>query len=39
VIVTDNVADFPPGALPTPLTRRSLEEFLLGSLDLYRPGH
>jgi hypothetical protein len=37
VIVTDNVADFPPGALPAPLTRKSLDEFLLGSLDLY-PG-
>jgi hypothetical protein len=37
VIVTDNVADFPPGALPTPLIRQSLDEFLLGSLDLY-PG-
>jgi len=37
VTVTDNVADFPPGALPAPLTRKSLDEFLLGSLDLY-PG-
>jgi predicted nucleic acid-binding protein len=37
VIVTDNVADFPPGALPTPLIRQSLDEFLLDSLDLY-PG-
>jgi hypothetical protein len=37
VIVTDNVADFPPGALPAPLIRQSLDEFLLGSLDLY-PG-
>jgi predicted nucleic acid-binding protein len=37
VIVTDNVADFPPGALPAPLVRQSLDEFLLGSLDLY-PG-
>jgi len=24
VIVADNVADFPPGALPTPLIRQSL---------------
>jgi hypothetical protein len=37
VIVTDNVADFPPGALPAPLIRQSLDEFLLASLDLY-PG-
>ncbi len=31
VIVTDSVADFPPGALPAPLIRQSLAEFLLGS--------
>jgi predicted nucleic acid-binding protein len=37
VIVTDNVADFPSGALPAPLIRQSLDEFLLDSLDLY-PG-
>jgi predicted nucleic acid-binding protein len=37
VIVTDNVADFPPGALPAPLIRQSLDEFLLGSFDLC-PG-
>ncbi len=37
VIVTDNVADFPPGALPAPLIRQSLDEFLLDSLDFY-PG-
>jgi hypothetical protein len=37
VIVTDNVADFPPGALSTPLIRQSLDEFLLDSLGLY-PG-
>jgi predicted nucleic acid-binding protein len=37
VIVTDNVADFPPDALPAPLIRRSLDEFLLASLDLC-PG-
>lgn len=35
VIVTDNLADFPPSALPTPLMRQSLDEFLLDSLDLY----
>lgn len=37
VIVTDNLADFPPAALPAPLTRQSLDDFLLGTLDLY-PG-
>ncbi|MGO9083420.1 MAG: PIN domain-containing protein [Streptosporangiaceae bacterium] len=37
VIVTDNLAHFPPSALPTPLIRQSLDEFLLDSLDLY-PG-
>jgi predicted nucleic acid-binding protein len=37
VIVTDNLADFPSGALPAPLIRQSLDEFLLDSLDLY-PG-
>jgi predicted nucleic acid-binding protein len=31
------VADFPPGALPAPLIRQSLDEFLLSSLDLH-PG-
>jgi PIN domain len=35
VIVTDNLADFPPDALPTPLFRQSLDDFLLDSLDLY----
>jgi len=35
VIVTDNLADFPPDALPTPLFRQSLDEFLLDTLDLY----
>jgi hypothetical protein len=34
VIVTDNLAHFPPDALPTPLTRQSLDDFLLDSLDL-----
>lgn len=37
VIVTDNVADFPPGGLPAPLIRQSLDEFLLDSLGLH-PG-
>lgn len=37
VIVTDNLAHFPPSALPVPLMRQSLDEFLLDSLDLY-PG-
>lgn len=35
VIVTDNLADFPPGALPAPLFRQSLDDFLLDSFDLY----
>jgi hypothetical protein len=35
VIVTDNLADFPPDALPTPLVRQSLDDFLHDSLDLY----
>jgi hypothetical protein len=35
VIVTDNLADFPPTALPAPLTRQSLDDFLLHSLDLH----
>lgn len=35
VIVTDNLADFPPGTLPTPLFRQSLDDFLLDTLDLY----
>ena len=35
VIVTDNLADFPPGALPAPLTRQSLDDFLLDQLDLH----
>lgn len=33
VIVTDNLADFPPAALPAPLTRRSLDDFLLDTFD------
>jgi predicted nucleic acid-binding protein len=35
VIVTDNLADFPPNALLTPLTRQSLDDFLLDALDLH----
>lgn len=35
VIVTDNLADFPTDALPTPLFRQSLDDFLLDTLDLY----
>ena len=35
VIVTDNLADFPPNALPAPLTRQSLDDFLLDALDLH----
>jgi predicted nucleic acid-binding protein len=38
VIVTDNLPDFPPDALPTPLLRQSLDDFLLDTLDLY-PTH
>lgn len=34
MIVTDNLADFPPDALPTPLARQSLDDFLLDALDL-----
>jgi predicted nucleic acid-binding protein len=37
VIVTDNLADFPPEALPAPLSRQSLDDFLLDTLDL-QPG-
>jgi hypothetical protein len=37
VIVTDNLADFPLTALPASLTRQSLDDFLLDSLDLH-PG-
>ncbi len=37
VIVTDNLADFPPSALPASLTRQSLGDFLLDELDLH-PG-
>lgn len=37
VIVTDNLAHFPPEALPTPLASQSLDDFLLDALDLH-PG-
>lgn len=37
VIVTGNLADFPPAALPAPLVRQSLDDFLLDVLDLH-PG-
>ena len=37
VIVTDNLADFPPAALPASITRRSLDDFLLDIFDLH-PG-
>jgi hypothetical protein len=37
VIVTDNLADFPPAALPASLTRQSLDDFLLDTFDLH-PG-
>ena len=35
VIVTDNLADFPPQALPAPLIRQSLDDFLLDALDIH----
>ena len=35
VIVTDNLGHFPPAALPAPLMRQSLDDFLLDSLDLH----
>lgn len=37
VIVTDNLADFPPAALPASIVRQSLDDFLLDTFDLY-PG-
>ena len=37
VIVTDNLADFPAVALPAPLVRQSLDDFLLDTFDLH-PG-
>ncbi len=37
VIVTDNLADFPAVALPAPLVRQSLDDFLHDTLDLH-PG-
>jgi hypothetical protein len=35
VIVTDNLTDFPPNALPGSMTRQSLDAFLLDMLDLH----
>jgi predicted nucleic acid-binding protein len=37
VIVTDNLADFPSAALPAPIVRQSLDDFLLDAFELY-PG-
>lgn len=37
MIVTDNLADFPPAALPASIARQSLNDFLLDLLDLH-PG-
>jgi predicted nucleic acid-binding protein len=37
VIVTDNLTDFPAAALPAPLVRHSLDDFLLDTFDLH-PG-
>lgn len=35
VIVTDNLDDFPPAALPTSIIRQSLDDFLLDIFDLH----
>ena len=35
VIVTDNLADFPPSALPASIIRQSLDDFLLDIFDLH----
>lgn len=35
VIVTDNLSDFPPTALPASVTSQSLDDFLLDILDLH----
>jgi hypothetical protein len=37
MIVTDNVADFPPAALPASITRQLLDDFLLDIFDVH-PG-
>src|SRR5215469_11395087 len=37
IIVTDNIADFPPAALPASIIRQSLDDFLLDIFDLH-PG-
>lgn len=37
VIVTDNLADFPPSALPASVIRQSLDDFPLDMFDLH-PG-
>jgi len=37
VIVTANLADFPPAALPASIVRQSLDDFLLDIFDLH-PG-
>jgi len=34
-LVTDNLADFPPDALPESLTSLSMDDFLLDLLDLH----
>jgi PIN domain len=36
VIVTDNLADFPLAAMPAPLARQSLDDFLL-DIRISRP--
>jgi predicted nucleic acid-binding protein len=37
IIVTGNLADFPPAALPASIIRQSLDDFLLDTFDLH-PG-
>jgi predicted nucleic acid-binding protein len=37
VLVTDNLSDFPPAALPASIIRQSLDDFLLDAFDLH-PG-
>lgn len=37
IIITDNLADFPPAALPASIIRQSLDDFLLDLFDLH-PG-
>jgi hypothetical protein len=36
VIVTDNLADFPPAALPASIVRQSVDDFLLDVFDRHQ---